>query len=178
MLARVREMAATRCTGWGLLEFNGEADHVHLLVALPPNLDLSRFVNNLKTTSSRLLRKEFADRLKAGLSQARILVPLVLYHHLWRGAAIDPETVHRATTEPRISAPFTSSQAQGALCLAHWALKAVAGAFDGPWPVGKDRISTSLSAPTRQEVAGRGSFAPADRNGCAADADQVSAPDA
>ena len=50
MLARVREIAATRCTGWGgnLLEFNGEADHVHLLIALPPNLDLSRFVNNLK----------------------------------------------------------------------------------------------------------------------------------
>jgi putative transposase len=87
MLARVREMAATRCTGWGgsLLEFNGEADHVYLLVALPPNLDLSRFVNNLKTTSSRLLRKEFADRLKAGPSQARILVPLVVYHHVWRG---------------------------------------------------------------------------------------------
>ena len=84
MLARVREMAATRCTGWGLLEFNGEADHVHLLVALPPNLDLSRSVNNLKTTGSRLLRKEFADRLKAGLSQARILVPFVLYHHVWR----------------------------------------------------------------------------------------------
>jgi len=37
-------VAATQCTGWGgsLLEFNGEADHVHLLVALPPNLDLSR----------------------------------------------------------------------------------------------------------------------------------------
>jgi len=33
-------------------------------LARPPNLDLSRFVNNLKTTSSRLLRKEFADRLK------------------------------------------------------------------------------------------------------------------
>ena len=29
-----------------------------------------------------------------------------------RGAAIDPETVHRATTGPRIGAPFTSSQAQ------------------------------------------------------------------
>ena len=55
MLARVRETAATRCTGSDgiLLGFNGEADHVHLLVALPPNLDLSRFVNNLKTTSSR-----------------------------------------------------------------------------------------------------------------------------
>jgi putative transposase len=40
-----------------------EAAHVHLPVALPPNLDLPRFVNNLKPTSSRLFPKEFADRL-------------------------------------------------------------------------------------------------------------------
>jgi putative transposase len=32
-------------------------------VSLPPNLDLSRFVNNLKTTSSRLLWREFAHQL-------------------------------------------------------------------------------------------------------------------
>ena len=66
MLARFREIAEARCSGWGgtLLEFNGEADHVHLLIALPPNLDLSNFVNNLKTTSSRLLRQEFADKVK------------------------------------------------------------------------------------------------------------------
>jgi putative transposase len=65
MLERFRAIAAARCEGWGgrLLELNGEPDHVHLLVALPPNLDLSRFVNNLKTTSSRLLRKEFAEHL-------------------------------------------------------------------------------------------------------------------
>jgi putative transposase len=49
--------------GGKLLEVNGEPDHVHLLVSLPPNLDLSNFVNNLKTTSSRLLRKEFAEHL-------------------------------------------------------------------------------------------------------------------
>ena len=45
------------------MEFNGEADHVHLLISLPPNLDLSAFVNNLKTTSSRLVRRDFADPL-------------------------------------------------------------------------------------------------------------------
>jgi len=35
MLARVREMAARRCSGWGgsLLAFKGEAGHVPLLVA-------------------------------------------------------------------------------------------------------------------------------------------------
>ena len=62
MLDRFREIAALRCEGrcGKLIKVNGEADHVHLLVSLPPNLDLSRFVNNLKTTTSRLLRKEFA----------------------------------------------------------------------------------------------------------------------
>ena len=65
MLDRFREIAAARCEGWGgkLMEVNGEPDHVHLLVSLPPNLDLSRFVNNLKTTTSRLLRKEFAAQV-------------------------------------------------------------------------------------------------------------------
>lgn len=65
MLARLRDIAEARCAGWGgkLMELNGEPDHVHLLVSLPPNLDLSRFVNNLKTTTSRLIRKEFADEV-------------------------------------------------------------------------------------------------------------------
>ena len=65
ILARLREIAADRCEGWGgnLVEINGEADHIHLLVSLPPNLDLSGFVNNLKTTTSRLVRKEFAADL-------------------------------------------------------------------------------------------------------------------
>jgi hypothetical protein len=45
-----------------LLQLKGDADHVHLLISLPPNPDLSNFVNNLKT-SSRLLRKEFAAKL-------------------------------------------------------------------------------------------------------------------
>lgn len=45
--------------GWGgeLAEFNGEADHVHLLVKLPPTASPSVVANNLKTVSSRLLRK-------------------------------------------------------------------------------------------------------------------------
>jgi putative transposase len=65
MLARFRDIAEARCEGWGgkLMEVNGEPDHVHLLVSLPPNLDLSRFVNTLKTTTSRLIRKEFADEV-------------------------------------------------------------------------------------------------------------------
>jgi putative transposase len=66
MLERLREIVAQRCKDWGggLAEFHGEPDHVHALVELPPNLDLSRFVNNLKTTSSRLIRRDFGEHLR------------------------------------------------------------------------------------------------------------------
>lgn len=36
-----------------LLEFNGEADHVHALVEYPPKLSISTLVNSLKGVSSR-----------------------------------------------------------------------------------------------------------------------------
>lgn len=42
-----------------LVEFNGETDHVHLLVEYPPVLSISKIVNALKGVSSRLLRRDF-----------------------------------------------------------------------------------------------------------------------
>jgi len=44
-----------------LREFNGEQDHVHLLVFYPPKVRLSELVNSLKGVSSRLLKKEFPE---------------------------------------------------------------------------------------------------------------------
>ena len=44
-----------------LREFNGEADHVHLLVNYPPKVALATLVNSLKGVSSRLMRREFPD---------------------------------------------------------------------------------------------------------------------
>ena len=66
MLDRLREILAQRCKDWGgeLVELNGEADHVRILASLPPNLVLSRFVNNEKTTSSRLIRRDFGRELR------------------------------------------------------------------------------------------------------------------
>jgi putative transposase len=46
-----------------LIEFNGEADHVHLLFSATPKVALSVLVNNLKTVSSRLIRKEFTQEV-------------------------------------------------------------------------------------------------------------------
>ena len=53
------------CKKWDveLEEFGGEKDHVHLLLDMHPNLTLSRFINNLKTVTSRLIRKEFEEHL-------------------------------------------------------------------------------------------------------------------
>ena len=42
-----------------LVEYDGEQDHVHLLVTYPPKLPVSKLVNSLKGVSSRLLRKKF-----------------------------------------------------------------------------------------------------------------------
>lgn len=39
-----------------LMEFNGESDHVHLLISYPPKLSISILVNNLKSVSSRMVR--------------------------------------------------------------------------------------------------------------------------
>lgn len=47
-----------------LVECNGEEDHIHLLIEYPPKVAISRLVNNLKTVSSRMLRKEYPELQK------------------------------------------------------------------------------------------------------------------
>jgi putative transposase len=66
MLERLREIFSNVSASWRceLVEFGGEADHVHLLVRAHPSMNLARFVGNLKTVSSRYLRKEYAAHLK------------------------------------------------------------------------------------------------------------------
>jgi putative transposase len=44
-----------------LLEFNGEEDHVHLLVSYPPKWSISALVNSLKGVSSRKLKIAFPE---------------------------------------------------------------------------------------------------------------------
>jgi putative transposase len=42
-----------------LVEFNGEADHVHLLVAYPPSLAISVLAQRLKGRTAYAVRREF-----------------------------------------------------------------------------------------------------------------------
>jgi putative transposase len=46
-----------------LAEFDGEADHVHLLVNYPPKVAVSKLVNSLKGVSARVLRRDFTGRV-------------------------------------------------------------------------------------------------------------------
>ncbi|MGH2416115.1 MAG: IS200/IS605 family transposase [Microcystaceae cyanobacterium] len=66
MLNRCGKIFQETCDKWDceLVEFNGESDHVHLLVNFAPQVQLSKLIANLKTVSSRLLRKEFTDVLE------------------------------------------------------------------------------------------------------------------
>lgn len=41
-----------------LVEFDGEDDHVHLLIEYPPKVAVSTLVNSLKGVSSRMIRKK------------------------------------------------------------------------------------------------------------------------
>jgi putative transposase len=65
MLTRLHEILADLCQKWDckLIEVNGEEDHIHLLFQYYPQMDLSKFVNNIKSVTSRRIRSEFAEHV-------------------------------------------------------------------------------------------------------------------
>ncbi|SNT48150.1 putative transposase [Streptosporangium subroseum] len=62
-LSRMEEIMRDVCADFEteLAEFNGESNHVHLLVNFPPKIALSKLVNSLKGVSSRRMRQEFPE---------------------------------------------------------------------------------------------------------------------
>lgn len=62
-LTRCEEIARSVCEDFeaDLVEFNGETNHVHLLVQFPPKVAVSNLVNSLKGVTSRRLRQEFPE---------------------------------------------------------------------------------------------------------------------
>lgn len=47
-----------------LIEFNGEKDHIHLLIHYPPKVSVSKLVNSLKGVSSRLIKRDHQDYIQ------------------------------------------------------------------------------------------------------------------
>lgn len=60
ILDDLRQILDRVCTDFEaeLVEFDGEDDHVHLLVNYPPKVAVSCLVNSLKGASSRVIRKK------------------------------------------------------------------------------------------------------------------------
>lgn len=69
VLGHLRRIFQNVCQDFSaeLIEFEGEKDHVHLLVNYPPKISVSKLVNSLKGVSSRLVRKEGCPTVRQAL---------------------------------------------------------------------------------------------------------------
>lgn len=65
-LATMRGVMAGVCEKFEaeIQEFNGEQDHVHLLLTYPPKVALSKLVNSLKGVSSRKMKHYHPELIK------------------------------------------------------------------------------------------------------------------
>ena len=77
MLSRLESLFYETCIQMEaeLLEFNGEDDHVHLMISCPPKLAVANLAGKLKGKSSYFLRKEFWSQIKTKLWKNRFWSP-------------------------------------------------------------------------------------------------------
>ena len=80
MLEACEQIMRGLCAEMGaeLREFNGETDHVRLLVRYPPKLPVSTLVNRLKGVSTHYLRKQFTGRVNRHLMNGHLWSPSYL----------------------------------------------------------------------------------------------------
>lgn len=65
MINRLRDLVTDLCQKWDckVIEFNGEDNHIHLLFQYYPQMELPKFIGNIKSVTSRRLRQEFPARI-------------------------------------------------------------------------------------------------------------------
>ena len=83
ILADLKETFESVCHDFEseLVEFDGENDHVHLLVTYPPKVSVAKLVNSLKGVSSRMIRRKGHESIQK---------------QLWKGALWSPSTLREA----------------------------------------------------------------------------------
>ena len=66
MLVRLKALMKELCQKWQCeyTESNGEPDHFHLVFRYYPQLQLSKFIDNIKSVSSRRLNQEYDNYLR------------------------------------------------------------------------------------------------------------------
>jgi putative transposase len=65
MISRLRDVITDLCAKWDckVIEFNGEDNHIHLLFQYYPQMELPKFIGNIKSVTSRRLRQEFPEQI-------------------------------------------------------------------------------------------------------------------
>lgn len=65
MITRLTDVITDLCEKWDckVIEFNGEDNHIHLLFQYYPQMELPKFIGNIKSVTSRRLRQEFPEQI-------------------------------------------------------------------------------------------------------------------
>lgn len=65
MINRLSDVITDLCEKWDckVIEFNGEDNHIHLLFQYYPQMELPKFIGNIKSVTSRRLRQEFPEQI-------------------------------------------------------------------------------------------------------------------
>lgn len=74
---RLREIVVEVAEHFGIeiIEQETDKDHIHILFSSRPTVMLSRFVNSLKSVTSRKLRREFPEVMKSQLAGGKFWSP-------------------------------------------------------------------------------------------------------
>lgn len=77
ILADLKETFESVCHDFEseLVEFDGENDHVHLLVTYPPKVSVAKLVNSLKGVSSRMIRRKGHESIQKQLWKGTLWSP-------------------------------------------------------------------------------------------------------
>lgn len=62
-LLELSKFILEECWGCTISTISTDVDHIHILFEAPPQVQLSKLINNFKTVTSRRLRKEFSKEL-------------------------------------------------------------------------------------------------------------------
>jgi REP-associated tyrosine transposase len=62
-----------------IIEQESDMDHIYILFSAKPSVALSRFINSLKSVTSRHLRKEFPGVMRKNYGKGRFGLPLIFW---------------------------------------------------------------------------------------------------
>ncbi|GAB3364454.1 hypothetical protein GCM10027395_07840 [Giesbergeria sinuosa] len=105
ILNDLRPILAKVCTDFEaeLVEFDGEDDHVHLLVNYPPKVSVSALVNSLKGVPSRMIRQKKLPQHSTKTLGPIAMVATVLCGQLWWSTYRGDSSVYGTTANAVLS---------------------------------------------------------------------------